>query len=165
MPHRSPRRAVVLSLFGALVGVMIGGCSGGDDDNRPATELGADGDGVCLDVAADVGPEIVDLPVVDCDTPHTHEIYAVVESAAETYPGFDALEDEAQVACLTAFEPYVEISPFDSTLFYSWMVPTLASWEDPDLGDGGERGDREIICVLGNRDGEALTGSMRGTGR
>ena len=164
MPVRTLRRAVVLTISGAAVGMVVGGCSG-DDDKRPATDLGDDGAGVCLDVTDDVGPEIVDLPVVDCDAPHTHEIYAVVESSAETYPGFDALEDEAQVACLTAFEPYVEISPFDSTLFYSWMVPTLASWEDPDLGDGGERGDREIICVLGDRDGEALTGSMRGTGR
>ena len=56
----------------------------------------------------------VDLPVTGCDDPHTHEIYAVLESAADPYPGFDALEDEAQVACLSAFEPYVGISPFDS---------------------------------------------------
>ena len=164
MPVRPLHRAVVLMLASAVAGVLVAGCSG-DDDSRPATDLGDDGAGVCLDVTDDDGPEIVDLPIADCDTPHTHEIYAVVESSAETYPGFDALEDEAQVACLTAFEPYVDISPFDSTLFYSWMVPTLASWEDADLGDGDERGDREIICVLGDRDGEALTGSMRGSGR
>lgn len=156
MPHRTPRRAAALVLACAVVVA----CSG--DDDRAATELGDEGVGICLDVADDVGAEIVDLPTIGCDEPHTHEIYAVVESTADPYPGFEALEDEAQVACLAAFEPYVGISPFDSTLFYSWMVPTLASWEDPELG---ERGDREIICVLGDRGGEPLTGSMRDTGR
>lgn len=157
MPHRTARRAIALT----SVCLVLVACSG-DDDDRTATELGDEGVGICLDVGDDVGAEIVDLPVVPCDEPHTHEIYAVVESTADPYPGFDALEDEAQVVCLEAFEPYVGISPFDSTLFYSWMVPTLASWEDPDLG---ERGDREIVCVLGDRGGEPLTGSMRDTRR
>ena len=38
-------------------------------------------------------------------------------------------------------------------LSYTWLVPTLGSWNDED--------DREILCVLMNRDGSPLVGSMR----
>ena len=43
------------------------------------------------------------------------------------YPGFEALEADAQAQCLAAFEPYVGINPFDSDLFVSWLVPTLTT--------------------------------------
>jgi hypothetical protein len=35
------------------------------------------------------------------------------------YPGFEALELEAQARCLGEFEEYVGRSAFDSELFYS----------------------------------------------
>jgi len=57
----------------------------------------------------------------------------------------------------TRFEEFVGISAFDSDLFYSWIVPTLTSWD--------RKGDREIICVVGARDGEPLVGSLRGSNR
>lgn len=150
---------MLLALTVLMFAPWVAGCRG--DDGRPAVDLGDDGIGTCLSIDESVGAEIGELPEVACTETHTHEIYAVMESAADTYPGFEALESEAQVACLEAFEPYVGISPFDSNLFYSWMVPTLASWEDADVG---ERGDREILCVVGSRDGEPLTSSVQGTG-
>ena len=55
--------------------------------------------------------------------------------------------------CLEAFEPFVGTSPFDSALSYSWLVPTLQSWNEED--------DREVLCVLMNRDGTPLVGTMR----
>lgn len=155
--RRGPWRRSLCCLAGATVAVS--GCSG--DDGVTATDLGQDGIGVCLAIADTVGAEIDALPKVECTEAHTHEIYAVLESTAETYPGFEALESEAQVRCLEEFEPYVGISPFDSNLFYSWMVPTLASWEDPDIG---ERGDREILCVVGSKDGEPLNNTVRNSG-
>ena len=151
--------ASVLALV--MVGSLVTACSG-SDGSEPATDLTKAAEGWCLDVADDVGTEISKLPTVDCNVPHTHEVFAVIESSADAYPGFEALEKEAQVKCLEKFEPYVGISPFDSKLFYSWMVPTLASWEDPDVG---ERGDREIICVVGADNGEILKESVRGSGR
>lgn len=144
----------------AVVLIAIAACSGGDEP--AATDLGEDAAGTCLDVPDDVGAEISDLPEVGCDVEHTHEIYAVVDSEADAYPGLEALEDEAEVACLAAFEPYVGISPFDSNLFYSWLVPTLASWEDTDIAGGG---DREIVCVVGSGDGSPLTQSVRDSRR
>jgi hypothetical protein len=112
--------------------------------------------GTCLAFEADVGPEITDLPVVPCEQSHSHEIFAVVVlDETDVYPGFEALETTATAACLEHFEPYVGVNAFDSTLFYSWMVPTLTSWD--------REKDREIICVVGNHNGAPLTGSVKGT--
>jgi hypothetical protein len=132
--------------------LVVSACSDDDDDADPIN-LGEGGVGTCLLFAEDVGPEVDELPVVDCAIEHSHEIFAVVEHPADVYPGFEALEQFAQTECLGAFEPYVGVGAFDSALFYSWFVPTLDGWNDAD--------DREVICVLGRHDSALMTGSMR----
>lgn len=152
-----------VTVFGILaLGVPFAACSGDDDADTPTTDvpvMDADHDlvGACLAFDADVGAEITEFPRVDCAQPHSHEVFAVITSEQQTYPGFEALEAEAQVACLAAFEPYVGVNPFDSELFYEWIVPTLDSWDRAD--------DRQIVCVLGNHDGAPLQGSVRGSAR
>lgn len=108
--------------------------------------------GTCLLFEDDVGSEVTTLPVVPCGESHTHEIFAVVESEAEVYPGFEGLEAEAQTVCFAEFEPYVGIDFFDSAFNFSWMVPTLTSWDRDN--------DREIICVIANLNGAPLVGSV-----
>lgn len=135
-------------------------CSGDDDPDAPVEEqplgLGDDGPGTCLAFDDEVGAEVTSLPVVACEVPHTHEIYAVEDHPDDVYPGFGELEAFAQRVCLAAFEPYVGSNPFDSRLFHTWLVPTLDGWNDED--------DREILCVLGADDAEPLTRSMRDSG-
>ncbi len=135
-------------------------CSSDPDPNEPTAEdplgLGESGPGTCLKFDDEVGAEVTELPVVDCDVPHTHEIYAVEDHPADVYPGFSELEEHAQRVCLAAFEPYVGNNPFDSGLFHTWMVPTLDGWNDDE--------DREILCVLGDHDGAPLERSMRDSG-
>jgi hypothetical protein len=148
----------------ALLCASASSCTG--DDKTPVTGLGPEATGTCLLVDDSVGAEINDLPTVDCSEEHTHEIYSIINSASPAYPGFEGLEAEAQVLCLGAFEQYVGISPFDSKLFYSWIVPTLTSWEDKDIKKSAgveSDGDREIICVVGRNDSELVTGSFEGT--
>ncbi|MET0577193.1 MAG: hypothetical protein ABW122_00935, partial [Ilumatobacteraceae bacterium] len=102
-------------------------------------------------------PEVEKLPVIACEESHTHEIYATVEyDEKSVYPGVEELGAFAEVACLEEFEPFVGTSPVDSTLSYSWLVPTLGSWNDED--------DREVLCVLQNRDGAPLVGSVQSSG-
>lgn len=138
-------------------------CSGGDDGD-PVIKLGDEQVGNCLDFPPDTGPQITSLPTVPCDVEHTHEIFAVVdyrppdeEGASDLYPGFEELERFSQAECLTLFEPYVGVGAFDSSLFYSWIVPTLTSWDKED--------DRQVICVVGNQNGASLFGSVKGSGR
>jgi len=146
--------------------LIVGGaaCSGGDD-GEPIIDVGESAVGTCLDVPEDMGPEVTELPVAPCDEPHTHEVFAVLlyeppedsDIAPDVYPGFEALEDYSRAACLAEFEGYVGVSAFDSALFYSWIVPTLTSWDQED--------DREVICVIGNANGAPLVGSVQNSQR
>lgn len=131
-------------------------CSG-DDDGAPVIDLTEDSIGTCLDFGDTIDAEITSLPAVPCGEPHTHEIYAVSFSDSATYPGLEALEADAQAKCLGAFESYVGVSAFDSELFFSWLVPTLNSWDRDD--------DRQIVCVIGEGNGAPLVGSVRNIGR
>lgn len=151
----------MLAVATATLGLATG-CSGGDDDGlREASPLGLgeEGEGTCLQFDDDADAIVRSLPVVDCEVPHSHEIYAVERHPADVYPGFSELEEFAQRVCLAAFEPYVGTNPFDSQLFHTWMVPTLEGWND------AQQSDREILCILGAQDNEPLVGSMRDSNR
>ncbi len=117
--------------------------------------------GKCLKFKDGDGPNVTSLPVVDnCTVEHTHEIFATPDVDSEdfpVYPGFKELEAVAQAACLAKFEGYVGVSPFESTLFYSWIVPSLESWNDEK--------DRQIICVAGKADSGFLTESVKDSQR
>lgn len=157
MTRRSnlPIRTVGVAIGVTAALVLISGCS--DDDGDPVIDLDATAVGTCLDFGDSIEAEVTSLPVVPCGDPHTHEIYAIATTAAKTYPGFEALEAEAQASCLGAFEAYVGVSAFDSELFFSWLVPTLNSWDRDD--------DRQIVCVIGEGNGAPLVGSVRNIAR
>jgi hypothetical protein len=155
------RRRVVLA--GALAALAFVGsaCNGDDDDEATNVDEQAvleietnTAAPVCMKVSENLPPEVETLPIIDCAEGHTHEIYATIDSPEDVFPGVDALGAFAQVKCLEAFEPFVGTSPFDSVLSYTWLVPTLASWNSED--------DREVLCVLMNRDQTELVGTMRG---
>lgn len=153
------RRIVVLAVC-ATVAFSAAACDGDDDaapgvDEQPVLDVETTtAEPVCMQVEENLPPEVERLPIIDCAEPHTHEIYATIESPDPVFPGVEALGDFAQVECLAAFEPFVGTSPFDSTLSYSWLVPTLQSWNDEQ--------DREVLCVLMNRDQTVpLVGTMR----
>lgn len=148
------RRIGWLCGVACALAVTTTACSGGDDTaERPVLDLGDDGPGTCLDVPDDLPAEVTKLPVIDCSLEHTHEIYAVVEHDADVFPGLEALETFAQQACVREFEPYVGVSAFDSSLSFSYLLPTLGSWNDQD--------DQSVLCVLRNRDIAPLEGSMK----
>lgn len=162
MRHRLRTASVLV----ALASTMVIGCSddGDADPTKPAAEpvleVSVDDDqGTCMLVTPTLPPQVDELPLIGCELEHTHEIYQTVVAAepGEVYPGLAALESIAQTECLTEFDRFVGISAFDSTLTYTWLLPTLDGWNDED--------DREILCVLQNKDGSALVGSMKQTKR
>lgn len=150
----------------ALAAVVVAGCS--DDEAADPTqpnaqevlEVSVDAErGTCMQVDEEFPPEVEELPIIACDQPHTHEIYATVIGGedGDVYPGLNGLETIAQTECLTAFDEFVGISAFDSTLSFSWLVPTLDGWND--------ESDREILCVLQDAQGAPLIGTMRDSKR
>jgi Septum formation len=140
---------------------LVAACNGDDDptqaNNQNVFDVATSAENpVCMEVTEALPPEVKELPIIDCAQPHTHEIFATLLSTESVYPGVEALGSFAQVKCLSAFEDFVGISAFDSSLSYTWLVPSLQSWNDKD--------DREVLCVLARRDGSPLVGTMRGTG-
>jgi hypothetical protein len=110
--------------------------------------------GECLYVEDGLAAQVAKLPVIDCTKSHTHEIFAnVVDTTDQVYPGQASLEQLAETKCYGAFEDYVGISPFDSSLYITWIVPSLGSWNDKD--------DRTILCVLGLKGGGEMDTSAK----
>jgi hypothetical protein len=146
------------SLLAGLLVAAIAGCSDDPDPDKPgAVDVLDVGTGQCLFVEADLKADVSTLPTIDCTKPHTHEIYSTVaDTESDVFPGMAELEDFAERECYGDFEEYVGISPFDSTLFVTWIVPSLAGWNDED--------DRDVLCVLGPRDGSQLDVSAKGLG-
>jgi hypothetical protein len=154
------RRRPVAALIATVV-LFASGCSGSDGPPQPepedAARVGADSVGRCLRFDESLDAVVDQLPFIDCSEPHTHQIYAVKEyDENDVYPGFGKLEDDARLVCLGEFEAFVGRSAFESTLFYSWLVPTLEGWNDNVIKD------RTTLCVLGSGDSTTLTESMRG---
>ncbi len=150
--------------MGLLVALaLLGACSGGDDtSDTPVLELSDTGPGTCLQVPDDLPDEVAELPVIECSEEHTHEIYAVVNyetttGSSDVFPGQEALNTYAEQVCVREFEPYVGISAFDSSLAFTWLTPTLSSWNDHD--------DRAVLCVLNDLERAPLVGSMKDSGR
>lgn len=154
--RNSPLGHPVATLF-VVVGLAAFAASCSGDDGESVIDLPPTAIGTCVDFGDTIGADVTELPEVPCEDPHTHEIYAITEVDAETYPGFDALEADAQAQCLGAFDDYVGISAFDSELFYTWLVPTLTSWDKYD--------DRQIICLIGEDNDAPLVGSVRNLSR
>lgn len=138
------------------VALCAAGMACSDDDGTGVLEIDQLGPGTCLQVPDELGTEVKSLPVIDCVEDHTHEIYANVPwTGADVFPGLEALDAYAEQECVRTFEPFVGISAFDSQLTFTWLTPTLGSWNDHD--------DRTVLCVLANSDAAPLIGSMQGT--
>lgn len=164
------RRAAGTTLLLALAATLGAGC-GGDD----GAERGDDGrvveagdvsvfellQGDCLSPPEEVQAGLEDVTVVPCAEPHTQEIFEIIEyepaeEGDDDFPGDDELDDFAQAACLDPFSDYVDIDYVDSSLFITYLLPTVRSWN--------EEGDREVVCIA-QTTGEQIQGTIEGSQR
>lgn len=149
---------LVLIVFVANAGA---GCSNDPQDPTKAADkavLDVGVAGTCLLVDDDLPAEVDKLPTIGCDQPHTHEIYmSLPYTENDVFPGLSELESFAQKACLSAFDEFVGISVFDSSLSFSWLVPSLDGWN--------KNKDRDVLCVLQDAKSASLVGSMRDSKR
>ncbi len=127
------------------------------DENGPQRRsldrVVARGPGTCFNSDPTPGSK---LSIVDCDEPHTDEYYAELAVTGTTYPGYEAVEEQADELCITAFEPYVGIPYDESALNFSYFYPSQGSWEND--------GDRQVLCrIIGVEEGQRITGSKRGS--
>lgn len=97
--------------------------------------------------------------VVDCDMPHSGEIYSAITitGAGDQFPGKERIEGALSEPCLDEFAAY-SILTFDELdglgLDVTALQPNEKSWDD---------GDRTILCMVRSPSHDKL-GSIRGSG-
>jgi hypothetical protein len=144
----------------ALVAVCLTGCSllpGGSG----GTSVFDVEPGQCFLAEEEPKAQLSELDRVDCEEVHHQEAYARVayqqpdDAAEDVFPGDEALNVFADGACATEFDPYVGVGYLDSSLFFTYLVPSARSWEEDD---------REVVCFI-TAAGAPLEGSVKGTAR
>lgn len=116
--------------------------------------------GDCYDPAPDESQRTIIALLVDCAGPHKYEVYAAPtynepgkSSPAAEYPGDSDLRNFAEERCYEQFRPFVGRKWSSSRLDMETWYPTAGSWYR-------ER-DRNILCVLADRDFADLIGTAR----
>ena len=156
----SARRLPLLALL--LVALVAAGCSK-DKADRKDGAIAKAGDisvfdvqvGDCLNPGSELGAAITKIKAVPCKDPHTHEVFALPDydtKESDVYPGEEKLKSFANAQCLEAFGNYTGTDYLDSKLFFSYLQPSIRSWQE------GE--DRRIVCVIVST-GKEVTGSAK----
>jgi len=117
--------------------------------------------GQCFTAPAQVKAQLSNLNRIECTSPHSQESYALVAytnpngTTSSTYPGNDLLANFAQGACAQRFSSYVGVDYLDSSLFFTYLLPSARSWEQGD--------DRNVICFLTTTGSTTLDSSAKGS--
>ena len=86
------------------------------------------------------------LRVVPCREPHRAEVYAAIPLTESRYPGEAAAGRFAEAACSEALRGRVEPARLEA-LEMRYLPPNAVSWR---------LGEREVLCLLSQRDGGTL---------
>src|SRR6478752_1419353 len=106
----------------------------------------------------EVQAEIATLDAIPCNGPHRQEAYAIVAYQppagvqGDAFPGDANLKSYADAKCAEQFEKYVGISYLDSSLFFTYLLPSARGWEQSD--------DRSVVCFV-TTTGADLTSSVK----
>jgi len=155
--HRAGVAARVLGLAAVIV-VVLGGVAllavvlytpRGDQVDFARLQPGQ-----CFNRAT-LGPDVVTLRVVSCDTSHRHEAFAVIRypaGAGVAFPGRDAIQELAKLSCAEPLDAYLAGSSLPTGLQFGWVYPEQRRWE---------KGERTIVCEVFNADGSMRSTSIR----
>ncbi|MDA8070387.1 MAG: septum formation family protein [Actinomycetota bacterium] len=110
--------------------------------------------GDCLITPKKIQAELTSIEEVPCTTPHTQQVYALVrDHGGSTYPPATALDSFANAQCLDHFAAYVGVPYQDSSLYFTYLLPSVRSWA---------AGDRTVVCVA-ETVGKPLRRSVQGS--
>jgi hypothetical protein len=103
-----------------------------------------------------VEDELLEVDVVPCADKHTQEVVGVKTLEGDDYPGDDAVRLQGERACLEPFADYVGVDYVDSSLYLTFLLPSLRSWDD---------GDKDVTCIAQVIDADGLEGTFKGSER
>lgn len=131
----------------ALAAGALTGCSwfGGSNHSvsQPVLTISP---GECFAAPDSVHTQLKSLKRAPCDGPHALEAYARVAYTQQkditdvAYPGSDALTKFAQTQCAQRFQSYVGVDYLDSSLFFTYLLPSPQGWE--------QHLDRFVLCFI-----------------
>lgn len=98
--------------------------------------------------------DVEDVDLQSCDDEHDNETYLVFDATESSWPGKEALWDDADKGCYAEFESFVGIPWDDSVADFGYLTPTEQSWSE---------GDREVLCYA-FIDGDTSPGTLEGYG-
>jgi hypothetical protein len=141
-----------VAIVAALLALTLGACGGGTRRGVAVSVFHLKV-GDCLVPPTNIQAELSSVKVVACKKPHTQEVYAKVDddSAGDNYPGDTVLRSFADGQCLQRFQGYVGVDYRESSLFYTYLLPSARSWETKD---------RTVVCVI-TTTGQQLTTSVK----
>ena len=129
---------------------IISSCGNGAQRNSSGVVVKV---GDCSNSNLSQTPDKLDL--VPCNKPHSLEAYSIVASTATTYPGADALDVFADQSCIDKFFDYVGVELSQSILYYTYVYPSVTSWNN--------KSDRSVICFIYKAIEPLLTKSVKGS--
>jgi putative regulator of septum formation len=156
------RRRTFAALTCALT-LALTGCGwfgGGNTSNSSSESVFKVQPEQCFVGPSTVKAELDALTKTPCAKPHTQESYAIVTykppagASGSAYPGNDLLTTFAQGACAQRYAGYVGVDYLDSSLFFTYLLPSPRSWE--------QQGDHEVLCFV-TTTGAKLTKSVKGS--
>jgi acyl-CoA hydrolase len=164
-----PITARRLCWFVLLCAAALAACTGGGAGTKQISVFSVK-PGQCFSAPTSVKVQLSTLTKKPCSSEHTQEAYAVVAFAApgraarptsipsltSSYPGTDVLTTFAQGVCAQRYAGYVGVDYLDSSLFFTYLLPSARSWEQAD--------DRNVICFV-TTTGATLTTSVKGSKR
>ncbi len=147
--------------------VWLAACTGSDSGTKQISVFSVK-TGECFTAPTSVKVQLSTLTRTPCSKAHTQESYAIVPfstsgralrptaapSLISSYPGNDVLTTFAQGACAQRYAGYVGVDYLDSSLFFTYLLPSARSWEQAD--------DRNVICFV-TTTGSTLTASVKGS--
>jgi hypothetical protein len=113
--------------------------------------------GDCLAEIEDTEEIFISVETVPCAEPHSEEIFAIanIPEGDGQFPGWDAIEAQAEGLCIAEFESFVGRSYEESELEFAFFTPDEAGWR---------AGDRLIHCTVYDPAGDT-TGTLAGANR
>lgn len=157
------KKQIIGTALASVLAFAGAGCSNAPDrdESGSITEEGeldafsiAVGD--CMLKPQMVDGEFTDIAAVPCSEPHDLEAISIFDITDEvTFPGVDATNEMAQTRCLEQFDAIIGTPFMESSLDLTVFTPSLESWAI---------GDREVICLANDLDGNSLTGTVKGSG-
>jgi len=139
--------------LGSFSGSMNASSSGSTDTSSEIVSFETLMDGECFnpyDKAFEDTTYSVQVELVDCDSPHTAEVYGNYFFSQTEFPGDDEVQSTADDQCYNQFADYVGNSYDDSSLDFWYYYPNQSGW---DSGFGW------TMCALVDYGGGDLVGS------